>query len=76
MKGWLAPASAAQEQSVVWIKTSDALPSGEVLVYVDGTFHIAVLVSAAGGDPAFMDVHSSDLLAWPSHWTSLVAPSD
>ena len=55
-----------------WIATSDLLPTEEALVLVDGAYHVAVLVGDDAEDgAAFMDVHSSDLLPWPSHWMSL-----
>ncbi len=56
-----------------WIRTSDELPSADALIYADGAYHVAALVSGAG-DPAFIDVHSSDLLPWPSHWMALPPP--
>ena len=58
---------------MAWTALSDALPSEAVLICVDGEYYLAVLVDA-DGEAAFMDVHSSDLLPWPSHWMSLPPP--
>ncbi len=58
---------------MAWISVSDALPSEAALICADGVFYLAVLVGTAT-DLAFMDLHSSDLLPWPSHWMSLPPP--
>jgi hypothetical protein len=48
---------------------------GEVLIYGDGQYHVAELIDVpSGAEAAFMDVHSSDLVPWPSHWLELVPP--
>jgi len=54
---------------VHWISIADRLPAGPVLIYADGECHVAELVgSGPGASLAFMDVHTCDILAWPSHW--------
>ncbi len=58
---------------MAWTAVSDALPSETALIFADGTYYLAVLVDSPEA-PAFMDVHSSDLLPWPSHWMSLPPP--
>lgn len=59
--------------AMAWTVVSDALPSEAALIFADGVYYLAVLVDAAG-EAAFMDVHSSDLLPWPSHWMGLPSP--
>jgi len=56
-----------------WIAVTEALPADEALICADGVVYLAVLVGTAA-DRAFMDLHSSDLLPWPSHWMTLPAP--
>ena len=51
-----------------WIATNDRLPTGTVLVHVAGECHLAELIGKGTKSPAFIDIHSSDLLPWPSHW--------
>ena len=58
-----------------WIRMSDSEPTAEVLIYTGGEYRIAVL-GRDGDEPAFVDVHSSDLLPWPSHWMALERPRD
>lgn len=58
---------------MAWIAVSDGLPSETALIFADGAYYVAVLVGSPG-DAAFMDIHSSDLLPWPSHWMSLPPP--
>jgi hypothetical protein len=57
-----------------WISVAQALPEHEVLIYCRGEYRLAVLLAAGDADPVFMDVHSSDLLPWPSHWMELPSP--
>ena len=52
-----------------WIAISERLPAGPALIYADGECHVAEIVGdSAGSSLAFIDLHSSDLLPWPSHW--------
>lgn len=68
-------AYSAWSHAMRWIATSDDLPSEEVLVLVDDGYHVAVLVEEdSESGAAFMDVHSSDLLPWPTHWMRLPPP--
>jgi hypothetical protein len=57
-----------------WISVSESLPGTEALIHCDGEYRLAVLVGTGEADPVFMDVHSSDILPWPSHWMALPAP--
>lgn len=58
-----------------WIAVSDALPNGPALICAGGDYYLAVLVGDEA-DPSFMELHSCDLLPWPSHWMSLpIAPT-
>ena len=56
-----------------WIAVTEALPSDAALICADGVYYLAVLVGFAA-DSVFMDLHSSDLLPWPSHWMPLPGP--
>lgn len=56
-----------------WTAVSEALPSGAALVYAEGALYVAVLVDD-GTDQAFMELHTCDLLPWPSHWMDLPPP--
>ena len=56
-----------------WKAVSEGLPRGPALILVDGACYVAVLVGTAQ-EPAFMELHTSDLLPWPSHWTELPPP--
>jgi hypothetical protein len=58
---------------VRWTAISEALPDGEVLIYCAGEYRLGVLVDG-DADPGFMDIHSSDMLPWPSHWMPLPRP--
>ncbi len=53
-----------------WIAVTEALPEDAALICADGVLYLAVLVGTAA-DRSFMDLHSSDLLPWPSHWMSV-----
>lgn len=58
-----------------WVAISEGLPTGPVLVWADGEVYVAVLVGGhADPERAFMDIHSSDLLPWPTHWRKLPEP--
>jgi hypothetical protein len=58
-----------------WKAISEGLPAGAALIFAEGEYHVAVVVDGES-DPAFMGVHSWDLLPWPSHWMELPpAPS-
>ena len=58
-----------------WVATSETRPDGEVLIYSDGRYYVAVLVEGAdGSEPSFMDANSSDLVPWPQYWMPLPAP--
>ena len=59
-----------ERSTVTWTAIDDALPSDAALICVDGIYYLPILVGGPE-DAAFMDLHSSDLLPWPSHWTSL-----
>ena len=56
-----------------WIAVTEALPSDAALICAEGEYHLAVMVGSEE-DPAFMDLHSCDLLPWPSHWMPLPGP--
>lgn len=56
-----------------WISVRDALPTSPALVCAGGEYYLAVLVGDAA-DPSFMELHTCDLLPWPSHWTDLPLP--
>ena len=56
-----------------WIAVTEALPSDAALICADGVYYLAVLVGSAA-DSAFMELHSCDLLPWPSHWMPLPGP--
>lgn len=66
------PGGAAME----WIPTSSREPSGQVLIYADGKYFVALLAKDPE-DPLdrgqFLDPCSCDLRPWPSHWTPLPA---
>ncbi|MFA9201472.1 MAG: hypothetical protein ACEQR8_09875 [Cypionkella sp.] len=58
-----------------WIAIGDSVPADAALIFAEGEYYLAVLVSGAEGSaPAFMEVHSADLTPWPSHWMPLPAP--
>jgi hypothetical protein len=60
-----------------WISLAVEVPRHEVLVWSEGKYFVAILVpSQSGADNAgdFMDVNSSNLLPWPSHWAELPEP--
>ena len=65
--------SACGVQPMKWTAVTDALPADAALICADGIYYLAVLVGTAA-DPAFMELHSSDLLPWPSHWMNLPPP--
>jgi hypothetical protein len=56
-----------------WTAVSEGLPDEAALIFADGAYYLAVLVGGTS-DPVFMELHSSDLLPWPSHWMSLPPP--
>ncbi len=56
-----------------WIAISDRQPSGDVLIFADGQYYLAVLIADPPA-PGFVDIHSCDLLPWPSHWMALPDP--
>ena len=56
-----------------WTLITEAVPEDAVLIFSEGGYYVAVIVDPTT-DPAFMDVHSGDLLPWPSHWTKLPLP--
>ena len=56
-----------------WIASSAGLPTGDALIFAGGAYYLAVLVVGAG-PPGFMDLHTADLLPWPSHWMDLPPP--
>lgn len=60
---------------MTWIPVEHSLPSAEALILAEGVYYLAILVADPdGGEPAFLDIHSSDLLPWPSHWMELPPP--
>ena len=57
-----------------WISTDSELPDGEVLVWVGGRFHIAVIkLIARNGEPIhqFEDARSGEIIEWPEYWMAL-----
>lgn len=58
---------------MTWRAISEGLPADPALIFAEGVYYLAVLVEG-DGDPVFMDLHSWDLLPWPSHWTDLPPP--
>ena len=60
---------------MTWFAVDERTPSRPVLVYAGGDYYLAVLVEEpVGSEPAFLDVHSADLVPWPSHWAELPEP--
>lgn len=59
-----------------WITTAERMPKGDVLIFAEGQYHVATLIGKRGAKDVdvFMDVHSSSLLPWPSHWSDLPPP--
>ena len=57
-----------------WIATSDRLPTGPVLVHANGECYLAELVGKNRATAGFIELHTSDLLPWPSHWMPQPAP--
>lgn len=57
----------------IWTAVSERLPTEAALVFAEGAYYLAVVVDPAS-DPAFMDLHSWDLVPWPSHWMELPPP--
>ena len=60
-----------------WTPSKDRqVPSGEVLIYAEDCYYVAVLVEATADhrERTFVSADSSDLLPWPSHWMNLPPP--
>lgn len=59
--------------AMTWTAVSEGLPTDAALIFAEGAYYLAVVVDAAT-DPVFMDLHSWDLVPWPSHWMELPPP--
>ena len=57
-----------------WIAITERLPTGPGLVHAGGECYLAELVDRNSASAGFIELHTSDLLPWPTHWMPRPAP--